>query len=370
VAKNIVNGLLRFATISEIPLAAALVAYYMLKNAQDLGALQSFDVGEVVPDRDLQLSAIINNTGLKIGLPVPVYPQDGVKVTVQPISRPGDLPQIGKIIEIEIQPDWNPAPRELIVSPSVEVAAPWPIRPTVPYPVQPSPRIWPLMPKPDILIPSPRVPLRQPQREEEETPVPDLIPGVIDLTPGYDMRPGENPRLRIRLREDPGPKAKPRRSEENVKRKDVKVRSRALYLAMMRLTTATFGTVTEVLDFYDALKWNLYLWQHRDLLVPSFRDSGTYYRLHVFPGQRLGELPFNAQRMVLRDIATGYQTGYTLDFEGFALDFANNQVQDLLIGRAAKAERSAIPSGGLADFGQLTKWINRVEQTLPYRGGG
>ena len=206
---------------------------------------------------------------------------------------------------------------------------------------QPSPRFYPDRPKPDVLIPPPRPTIRRTRRREddEQERVFEQLPDnfeipefVIDIegiprsnrgrASKEDKRINNNLRLRFRTQN----RHQGRRYWENKPRKDTKKKGAQLYVAMLNMVTRTFGTVSEIMDFWNAFKWNLYIYSHIDLVVPSLREG--YYRVHVFPGQRLGELPFRAQTRVLEKIILG-EVEYRINTETLALDLLRMQLTDL-----------------------------------------
>lgn len=159
---------------------------------------------------------------------------------------------------------------------------------------------------------------------------------------------------------------------ENTLKKDRKPVSAQMYVALLNLVSNTFGTITEVLDFYNSLMSNMYF----DPTGPmTFRVKGFKhnrdFNITISETTRLSSLPMNLQTHILFSLTKGkYQKSVKFDFEGFTSTFLQMQLTDAAIGLQSTAERAMIRStkaGGILNFGNLTTWARRAERLTNQR---
>jgi hypothetical protein len=255
----------------------------------------------------------------------------------------------------KIQP---PLELPFIQFPEIEIGSPLllPSRPG-----QNSPRFNPWLPKPDILIPGwrtyPNLPEVLPDYD-----FPNIPKLSFSVRTGTEAQPGIEFKIRKALDPD---KVK---WEENKLRKDDKRQSAKAYMFTMNMVSKTFGRVTEIADFYNALIWNIWIKPTKPMTiqVDSIDGSGTY-DIFLMNAQRVGSLPVNAQKEILLMIARGDKSlAYSVNYEGLQRDVMMQQLSDHSAAGKAKLERrfSNDMSGiSILDFGNLSTWFNRIERT-------
>lgn len=227
-----------------------------------------------------------------------------------------------------------------------------------------SPGVWPKR-QDGSVIPG----VVRPLPTEEETPIPTPLP-LPEPLPGIPptvirVAPSQHG-IRFDTRSRPGAKAE---AWPGILQHDVKVRTAAPYLAALRFVNQTFGKATEVLDFYNAFRWNLRIAPVKEPIVVyprSVRDRDSYYRVTIRSPQRLGELPMNAQVEVLKRIALNDpNVNWQLDIDGMLKSVLQQEIEDLFYAAATKAERTAMTglnaglSAGPLDAGNISTWVRR-----------
>ena len=133
------------------------------------------------------------------------------------------------------------------------------------------------------------------------------------------------------------------------------------YLAGLRFLNRTWGEFTELLDFYEVLKWNIYLEPGVYIYV-----DGRPIRLSSKQLQRLGELPVEYQAAVLKMILTN-NIDWSLDFEGLITGVFTQELTDTMIGVMMRSERKIIRELGLRgplDYGNVSTWARRISRLL------
>lgn len=193
----------------------------------------------------------------------------------------------------------------------------------------------PLVPvNPPVPLPVPRVTVVEPARETEGVPFPlperdlgpEYVPPVsLEADPSGDgditINVRQRPLVRELPRSDRGrPPFFPVQREEHLRRRDTKGVSLRYYTAMLSLVRRTWGRVSEVLDFVDALNWNTY---------------------NVTTGRPLATYGWDGWR----DWAMGRRDFY-VDWEGFILDFAFAQLMDKIVGAGARQIQRALNASG------------------------
>ena len=117
---------------------------------------------------------------------------------------------------------------------------------------------------------------------------------------------------------------RPRRDtkEETTLRRDKKSKHNQAYVALVSLLNATWGRISEVLDFWEIVEANTYVIEG--------------------PGQRtpLSKYPTNDKPGIVLGMATG-QIQYEFDDEQMLLDYHNERIQDAAIGTFSEWEKNA-----------------------------
>ena len=161
--------------------------------------------------------------------------------------------------------------------------------------------------------------------------------------------------------------------EPYTSRKDKKLFGGNLYVKGLLLANATFGKATEVLDFWNLVRYNTYI-SVSDLphtlgtgLAYFLSDGKNDYRMYDYI--RLGFLPLGMVEEVLEGIIDG-EIDFGVDWERFTSDFAKEQAMDFAIGKASSLERAAIQkifgNGTILDFGNISTWAGRLDSLIKY----
>ena len=180
----------------------------------------------------------------------------------------------------------------------------------------------PITTTPDTSKPQPPVPDDpvKPDPGIETDPPFDIVDQVeIGVTP--DGFPFVNYTTQPQNNKDPA---------ENKRRKDRKEgKGRLAYRMALRFVTKTFGTATELADFYEILMNNLY-----------------------FDGVSLGDMSLQEQANIFEwylDNPQLFDARMYMDFDQFVVDFAVNQAMDAVIGKVSqKATGARIEMGTVA----------------------
>ena len=158
-------------------------------------------------------------------------------------------------------------------------------------------------------------PSQQPDADPDDSTIRDL-PGLPEVQGSVTVSIDPNVGLQLKIQRA----LRPQRQEENKPRKDKKYgKAVRMYRSILRLHTTTFGTYSEIMDFMDVLMNNVVV-------------DGKYLWKHDNPYQAL-----------LRGLKTGK---WDIDWEGFAVDFAANQAQDMAIGKSSAKVREALNDMG------------------------
>ena len=293
------------------------------------------------------------------GLPIPVkLPNFDMPLTVEPTS-PSKIDFNFNFDTIDFSPKIRPI---ILPNPLIEIGSPFllPDRKGAP-----SPRYYPWQPKPDILIPPYMPGINIPDPLPNYKPYLETLPQVrMELNVGTL----DAPKLQIQVAK--ALELDPVRPEQNRLRKDNKDSSKSKYIYTMQFISKTFGKVSEVMDFYNALIWNMWVKPSKpmNILVPSFKHGeNTYYVVYLDSAQRVGSLPMNAQKEVLKLIAT-QRINVEVNWEGLQRDIIKMELDDATIAGRTKLERKIIKSSidtPLLDFGNLSTWFRRAERTYP-----
>lgn len=149
-----------------------------------------------------------------------------------------------------------------------------------------------------------------------------------ETTVTVDVSPG---RVRVRVAERPMPSGKkasggqrlrPARTRQVSRAKKDQKSGSKWYSRFIRLINRTWGTWTEVLDFWDAFAWNVY-------------DQEGRYAMAVTGGDPAA---------ILNGIASGR---FRLDFQEFVYDWAVNQLGDSLIAAQNRYVNKSLQGVGL-----------------------
>ena len=128
------------------------------------------------------------------------------------------------------------------------------------------------------------------------------------------------------------------RPEENRLRRDKKEADLTLYRNGLRLIGATYGRVSETLDFWEILTDNLYL-------QPGVAITSTKGEIRVLPPDqftRVSDLSPEWENGVLMMLMTGEMDIVELqvDWEQFTKDLVMNEAMDRVIGFIGEANAS------------------------------
>lgn len=127
-------------------------------------------------------------------------------------------------------------------------------------------------------------------------------------------------------------------TDGNRKRHDKKSNSMLQYLASHHMASAGLHTVSEVLDFTDAVTGAM-----------NVRMGGLWWNF--------GSLTWQQQRDAMRGMISGeYQ--WDFDFQLAARNLLMNQAIDMAIGQARLAERATV--GNHNYFGDPSTWVRRI----------
>lgn len=143
--------------------------------------------------------------------------------------------------------------------------------------------------------------------------VPEVVPEV-ELDFSLPRSPGQGPRVRMRIKNQPRPRAV--RAERNRPRDDQK--KRGLYVALLHFINVTWGTFSEIADAYQALLWNTYL------------NDGT-------PAARAFGTRWGQAHRTIEAIARG--RAY-VELDDFLQDFAVMQISDHLTAKLGRYQDS------------------------------
>lgn len=156
-----------------------------------------------------------------------------------------------------------------------------------------------------------------------------------------------------------------RRKYEMYARTRRKVDIKGVYIELQKLVTVTFGTLTEVQDFVDAVAWNVVDEYGRPAML--LEREAAFQGIRVQKGDYLAAAGVNMRQYnrVFAGLASGK---YSLDLGGAAYDLAANEVEDRESALYSKArQRMALALGSTAVTGldmaaSLSSNINRKER--------
>lgn len=145
---------------------------------------------------------------------------------------------------------------------------------------------------------------------------------------------------------------------------DRKTRSAALYLAMVRFVNRTWGHASELLDFFNVLRWSIIIHPREGtvILAESVREPGAHYEIRLRGSQRLGSLPLNGQRAAFHMMADG-RLDYSVDWEFLLLGHLSNEAMDLAVGYGMKLENKVLHRHrrGALKYGNISTWYRRQQ---------
>lgn len=410
------------ASVTAIGLAAgiaAIIATYLRPTEDDIKSRQKVDdlvrrISREAPDLPHTQPVLTDHvvktfTELAKSQPAPIYTPPVSFRDLTGSTRVIQTPNLTKwTIEVpKIEPNFdlwkkNLPHQEIILSPRLDPRTRiWEIplwEPASPFllpngsPI--SPRYYPNEEKPDAIIPpiTPEVVFETPL---EVTPKnkPEGIPNIwIDPGPTHkdledaeleplpdtiiSIGPATDTEIDVQLRPNPRPETRPqrRRPGENTERK---TKSGRAYVAMLRFINKTWGSATELMDFSNVLRKNIFLdpgpGGRIRIRAESIREPGTYYDVVISSRQSLYSLPVNAQAEALRAIADGRLSANHYDFnvESFVWDLAVQEMQDMQIAMGMRLERKIIQATGLdrgpynpLQYGNLSTWKRRIEENF------
>ena len=111
---------------------------------------------------------------------------------------------------------------------------------------------------------------------------------------------------------------------------------------MQRLTTATYGTVTEILDFKTAVFGNV-----------KVRIGGFWWTLE--------SLSTESKKLAIAGMYSG-EYNYVVDWQGAARDLIAMEIIDAYIGELSRTANSL--TGGLNQYGSPITQIGRLKDAL------
>jgi len=162
------------------------------------------------------------------------------------------------------------------------------------------------------------------------------------------------------------------RDEPFKRRKDNKWFGGGAYVKMLWVVNSTWGKASELMDMWNIARKNIYVSQ---LDLPMNLQQGLRYFLSdgrsqpgFFDYIPIGNLPLSWQgepfmEQVLEGMIDG-SINFSVDFEQLFVDAATEQLMDMYIGRATKAERALINKifgkGSPLDYGNVSTWLERL----------
>jgi len=171
-----------------------------------------------------------------------------------------------------------------------------------------------------------------------------ILPGRITLD-----EPTPTVRLQVRL--------KPKHQLYAVTRR--KIDAKGVYLQLMGLVTATFGTLTEVQDFVEALAWNATDRFGRPAMLVE--RPAAFKGEQMKPGDWKGGLMVSMRQYV--GVFNGLASGkYSLDLGGFAFDYAMMQAGDIEAALPGKARQMMSNFLGSSQVAGIEATINQFRR--------
>ena len=154
-------------------------------------------------------------------------------------------------------------------------------------------------------------------------------------------------------------------AEASTLRKDQKHMAQLTYMAMLRFMNRTWGKISELLDFYEALKWNLSIGKEGERLLLTFSDGK---QIVVFGEQKIGEFPVRIQAKLIKAIHDGKVPNelWDLDQPGIATDLFVMEMTDQAIGQIKTWETNAVLASDnywlKNALGNPSTWISRAQK--------
>ena len=159
--------------------------------------------------------------------------------------------------------------------------------------------------------------------------------------------------------------------EGHRRRKDKKEFGARAYVSALSWINRTWGAVTEVLDFYNILKYHVYV-ERTDRYHLWETESGvgrrSGFRGNFIP---LGFVPLDELSGTFDGIVHGDVKFYIKDVPNMMLSLLVEQAVDLAVALGSQAERKAIENvlgkgrgQGPLQYGNLSTWANRLNKLL------